>query len=156
MAAVALSFSLGILLAGAFRDHAFGGILAAGLMLAAASGLALHRGLQGRALALGLAAVAAAGFLAAAAHRDGVPRAHLRHALARGDFPLDEPSAFDACVVDDGRIRGGESVHTLRLLARRRGAGWIPCRGMGILRVTLPDARSESGRTPLQIGRAHV
>jgi competence protein ComEC len=149
MAAVALSFSLGILLAGAFRDYAFGGILAAGFMLAAASGLALRRGPPGRALALGLAAVAAAGFLAAAAHRDGVPRAHLRHALARGEFPLDEPSAFDACVADDGRIRGGESVHTIRLLARRRGPGWIPCRGMGILRVTLPDARSESGRTPL-------
>jgi|LSQX01.2.fsa_nt_gb competence protein ComEC len=148
MAAVALSFSLGILLARLFTTYAFAGLIAAALLLLAASGLALHRNLEGRSLALGLAALAAAGFLTAAAQRDGVGRDHLRHALPLGEFPLDVPSAFDACVADDGQVRGGESVHTLRLLARRRGEEWSACHGMGILRVTLPTVPDHGREEP--------
>lgn len=135
LAAIALSFSIGIAASSICRCYSFGTLAASGILLAGAAFLALRRDRLALALGLGLTAIAASGFLMALAHRDGFSNSDLRYLLARNSFPLNQPVSFEGCVVEDSTRRGEDSVTTIELNAFQKRDPWIPCEGKGILRV---------------------
>ena len=145
MAAIALSFSLGIAAAQPCRGYSFGALAAAGILLGCAAFLALRRNRFAVSFFTALAAIALSGFMLALAHRDGFSDSDLRHLLARQVFPLNEPVSFEGCVVEDSAPRGRDSVTTIELNAFQIKDQWVACKGRGILSVA-QSAEASTGQ----------
>ncbi|HTY63616.1 MAG TPA: ComEC/Rec2 family competence protein, partial [Acidobacteriota bacterium] len=144
VAAITISFSLGIAASLLFREYSFFALVVAGISLAGSAFLALRKNRLALSFGAGLAAIAISGLLMALAHRDGFSDSDLRYLLSRRIFPVDEPVSFEGCVVEDGSIRGGDSIATVELDAFLKKETWIACKGKGILRVALPGGETST------------
>ena len=143
VAAITISFSIGIAASLICHGYCFFALAAAGILLCCAAFMALRRDRLALSLGAGLAAIAVSGLLMALAHRDGFSDSDLRYLLSRRAFPLNEPVSFEGCVVEDGALRGNDSAATVELNAFLKKDMWVACQGKGILRVALPGGDTE-------------
>ena len=148
MAAVALALALGIAFTHAWRVYSFAGIAAGTLLLLAAAGLALYRGRLASAWIAAITAIACCGLLLGFAHRDSFSGNDIRALLSEGVFLLDEPLAFDGCVVEESELRETDSAATVEFRGIQRQGRWISARGKGILSVNLPNETISTDAPP--------
>ncbi|MDR0310886.1 MAG: ComEC/Rec2 family competence protein [Acidobacteriota bacterium] len=148
MAAVTLALIFGIALARAWNAYNFAGVAAGTLLLLAASALALYRNRLAPAWAAAITAVACCGMLLGFAHRDSFPDNDIRALLNGGVFPLDEPLAFDGCVIEESELRETDSAATIEFRGIQQQGRWIAVRGKGILSVNLPNEEIFTDQPP--------
>ncbi len=139
LAAVCLSFLIGIGFCSICRHYSFGLFAVACASMILASSLALRRKRLVLSLMLGLGAILICGLLMALAHRDGFSDIDLRCQTQQSIFPLDQPVLFDGCVVKECEQRGHDKITTVELRGFRQKDHWIACKGKAILRIAEPD-----------------
>ena len=137
MVAVTLAFVLGIVLARGCPEYNFSGSVAGVLILIAAAGLSLYRNRLTAAWILGMVSVVLCGLLTALSHRDDFPENDVRALLIDGSFTINEPLAFDGCVLEESELRDSDSVTTIEFHGIRNGDRWRAAQGRGILSVGL-------------------
>ena len=139
MAAVTLALTLGIALAHVWIIYSFTGVAVGVLFLLAASGFALYRNRLTSAWTAAITAVVCCGLLLGFARLDSFPDNDVRALIDTGLFPLDEPLAFDGCVVEESELRETDSNATIEFRGIQLHGRWIVARGKGILSVNLPN-----------------
>ena len=144
MAAVTLALVFGIALSRAFSEYSFAVLAAGTLFLIAAAGFALYRNRLTAAWSAAITAIACCGLLLGFAHHDSFPDNDVRALLNEGFFVLDEPLAFDGCVIEESELRETDSATTIEFRGIQRQGKWMPARGKGILSVNLPNAEVPS------------
>jgi competence protein ComEC len=151
--AIAISFALGIALAQFCQAYIFIGIVAGSLLLICAAWFALRKNRLNLAWILGLASIALCGLLMAFAHRDRYSSVDIRTLLARNNFPLSEPLAFDGCVIEESERRGDDMATTVELHGIQKKDHWVPVHGKGTLRIGItPQENSSSHAAALARG----
>jgi len=149
MAAVTLALTLGIALARVWETYNFIGIAAGVLILLAAAGVALYRNRLALAWTASIAAIVCCGMLLGFARRDSFTDNDLRALLNYGLFPLDEPLAFEGCVVEESELRETYSVTTVEFRGIQAHGRWTAARGKGILSINLPAEGILANQSPV-------
>jgi competence protein ComEC len=85
----------------------------------------------------------------AIAHRDGFPESDVRSLIAQNLFRLNEPAAFDGCVIAESEMRGTDIHTTIELHGCLQKDRWIACQGKGILRIGTSDQNPRNASTPM-------
>jgi len=139
MAAVTLALMLGIALSRVWKIYSFSGIAAGTLFLLAAAGFALYNDRLTSAWIAAVTAVVCCGLLLGFARRDSFPDNDIRALINDGVFLLDEPLAFDGCVIEESELRETDIAATVELRGIQQQGRWISARGKGILSVNFPN-----------------
>ena len=148
-AAVMAALTSGIALSRVFPEYGFAGIASGTMLLLVAGGLSLWRNRLAAAWVVAMAAVVCCGLLFGFVRRDSFPKNDIRALLNDGIFRLDEPIAFDGCVIEESELRDTDSVASIEFRGFQQQGRWISARGKGILSVNLPNEEISTGPPPV-------